>query len=148
MGRIPLIIRYKTMTMPCNVAREGLKGSPANLMAGATRLQPDRCLRCDLWGLHAHWVSSTSHRCPVRFGSGISLTHTVRFSDSLEKDWAVKQHEFVLMQYLHGHQGLQQISTDLNPHLFYEYLRKNWIFTATLTALYLQFGSAEWLLNS
>lgn len=45
----------------------------ASIMADAMCLQPDRCLRCDLWGLHAHWVSSTFHRCPVRFGSGISF---------------------------------------------------------------------------
>lgn len=32
------------------VAKAGLKGSPANIMADATRLQPDRCQRCDLWG--------------------------------------------------------------------------------------------------
>lgn len=38
------------------VARAGLKGLPANIMADGMHLQPDRCLRCNLWGLHAHWV--------------------------------------------------------------------------------------------
>lgn len=36
----------------------------------------------------------------------ISLTHRARFSGSSEQDWEVKRHEFVLMPYLHGYQGL------------------------------------------
>lgn len=35
-----------------------------------------------------------------------SLTLRARFLDSLEQDWALKQHKFVLMPYLHSHQEL------------------------------------------
>lgn len=69
-GKQGLLTFVYVVTM---VDQAGLKGSPANIVADAMRLQPDRCLRCNLQGLHAHWVSSTFHRYPVKFESGISF---------------------------------------------------------------------------